>query len=119
MNWFLYDNGPRNEMVKSIKRNKALGIDALMQVLHVYLMFMNKLNTNCLFLFIEKEVFSLFKIAKTFPIFKSSDASDVSYYRAISVLPIFSKVLQRITYNRFFDYLHGNKLFLKGDVRLK
>ena len=66
MNWFLYDNGPRNEMVKSIKRNKALGIDALMQVLHVYLMFMNKLNTNCLFLFIEKEVFSLFKIAKTF-----------------------------------------------------
>ena len=53
-------------MVKSIKRNKALGIDALMQVLHVYLMFMNKLNTNCLFLFIEKEVFSLFKIVKTF-----------------------------------------------------
>ena len=82
-------------------------------------MFMNKLNTNCLFLFIEKEVFSLFKIAKTFPIFKSSDASDVSYYRAISVLPIFLKVLQRITYNRLFDCLHGNKLFLKGDVRLK
>ena len=119
MNWFLYDNGPRNEMVKSIKRNKALGIDALMQVLHVYLMFMNKLNTNCLLLYIEKEVLSLFKIAKTFPIFKSSDASDISYYRAILVLLIFSKVLQRITYNRFFDYLHGNKLFLKGDVRLK
>ena len=66
MDWFLYDNCPRNEMVKSIKRNKALGIDALMQVLHVYLMFMNKLNTNCLFLFIEKEVFSLSKIVKTF-----------------------------------------------------
>ena len=96
-----------------------MGIDDLMQVLHVYLMFMNKLNTNCLLLYIEKEVLSLFKIAKTFPIFKSSDASDVSYYRAISVLLIFSKVLQRITYNRFFDYLHGNKLFLKGDVRLR
>ena len=90
-----------------------------MQVLHVYLMFMNKLNTNCLFLYIEKEALSLFKIAKTFPIFKSSDASDISYYRAISFFLIFSKVLQRITYKRFFDYLHGNKLFLKGDLRLK
>ena len=90
-----------------------------MQVLHVYLMFMNKLNTNYLFLYIEKEALSLFKIAKTFPIFKSSDASDISYYRAISFFLIFSKVLQRITYKRFFDYLHGNKLFLKGDLRLK
>ena len=44
-----------------------MGIDDLMQVLHVYLMFMNKLNTNCLFLYIEKEALSLFKIAKTFP----------------------------------------------------
>ena len=79
-------------------------------------MFMNKLNTNCLFLSTEKEVFTLLKIAKISPIFKSCNASDVSNYRPISVLPIFSEVLERITYNRFFDYLHKNKLFFKGDL---
>ena len=69
MDWFLYDNGLRHERVKSIKWNKALGIDDLMQVLHVNLMFMNKLNTNCLFLYIEKEVFILFK--KLLKLFRS------------------------------------------------
>ena len=86
-----------------------MGIDDLMQVL--YQMFMNKLNTNGLFLSTEKEVFTLLKISKIYLIFKSSDASDVSNYRPISVLAMFSKVLGQITYNRFFVYLHKNKLF--------
>ena len=50
---------------------------------------MNKLNANCLLSSTEKEVFTLLKIAKISPMFKSSDASDVSNYRLISVLPIF------------------------------
>ena len=82
-------------------------------------MFMNKLNTNCLFLSTEKEVFTLSKIAKISPIIKSSDATYVSNCRLISVLPIFSKVLERIAYNRFFDYLPKNKLFFKGNLSPK
>ena len=66
-----------------------------------------------MFLSTEKRVFTLLKIAKIYPIFKSSNASDVSNYRPISALPIFSKVLERITYSRFFDYLHKNKLVFK------
>ena len=78
-------------------------------------MFLSKLNISCLFLSTEKEVFTLLKIGKISPIFESSDASDVSNYRPILVLPIFSKVLEPITYNRFFDSLHKNKLFFKGN----
>ena len=37
-------------------------------------MFMNKLNTNCLFLSAEKEVFTLLKNATISPIFTYSDA---------------------------------------------
>ena len=84
-------------------------------------MFRNKLNTNCLFfrLSIEKGIFNLLKIVKVFPVFKSNDDFYVSNYRPISVLPVFSKVLERIMHNRVFDYSHKNKLFFKGDLRPK
>lgn len=42
---------------------------------------------------IQKEVFpNLLKITNVSSIFKSGNASDVSNYRQISVLPVFSKV---------------------------
>ena len=78
-------------------------------------MFMFKLNNFkkylCFFLSsIEKDVFpNLLKIAKVSPIFKSSDSSEFSSYIPISILPVFSKVLERIMYNKVFDYLHQNK----------
>ena len=73
-----------------------------------------------MFVFIcRKKVFTLLKIDKISPIVKFSDASDVSNYRPISVLPLFSKVLERLTYNKFFGYLHKNKLFFKGDLSPK
>ena len=50
------------------------------------------------------------KIAKVTPIFKTDDQSLVSNYRPISVLPVFSKILERIMYNRVFTYLNNNKL---------
>ena len=40
------------------------------------------------------------KVAKVSPIFKVSKIEEIGNYRPISVLPIFSKVLERIMYNR-------------------
>lgn len=40
------------------------------------------------------------KIAKIIPVYKSDDKNTVSNYRPISVLPAFSKVLERLVYNR-------------------
>ena len=40
------------------------------------------------------------KIAKVIPVFKKSDKENIENYRPISILPIFSKVLERIMYNR-------------------
>ena len=50
------------------------------------------------------------KIAKVTPIFKSGDQSLVSNYRPISVLPVFSKLLERIMYNRVLNYLNNKNL---------
>ena len=40
------------------------------------------------------------KIAKSTPIFKAGNNTEVSNYRPMSVLPFFSKILQRVMYNR-------------------
>ena len=50
------------------------------------------------------------KIAKVTPIYKAEDKSDLSYYRPISVLSCFSKILERIMYNRLYQYLTENKI---------
>ena len=46
------------------------------------------------------------KIARVVPIFKSGDKALFSNYRPISVLPCFSKFLERIIYNRIINYLN-------------
>jgi hypothetical protein len=40
------------------------------------------------------------KAAKISPIYKSEDKTALDNYRPISVLPVFSKVLERVVYNR-------------------
>ena len=50
------------------------------------------------------------KIARVTPVFKSGDTSLMTNYRPISVLPCFSKMLERIMYNRLYKYLTENNL---------
>ena len=53
------------------------------------------------------------KFAKVTPIFKSGDKHDVSNYRPISVLPVFSKVLEWIMCNRVYNHLDSKGLLYK------
>ena len=45
------------------------------------------------------------KIACVIPLFKSGEQKNFSNYRPVSVLPIFSKPLERVVYNRLIDCL--------------
>jgi Reverse transcriptase (RNA-dependent DNA polymerase) len=45
------------------------------------------------------------KIAKVIPIYKSGDKTKINNYRPISVLPFFSKIFEKLMYNRVTDYL--------------
>ena len=61
---------------------------------------------------VENRVFQdALKIARVTPLFKGRDSSDISNYRPISVLHFFSKLLERIMYNRFHKYLTADKLY--------
>ena len=50
------------------------------------------------------------KVPKVTPILKIGEKSSISNYRAISVLPCFPKILERIMYNRLYDYFTANSI---------
>ena len=50
------------------------------------------------------------KVAKVTLIFKKGEKSSISNYRPISVFPCFLKILERIMYNRLYDYFTANSI---------
>ena len=97
---------------KSLKRNKASGVDDLScnVIIDTYdyikLPLFNIFQTS-----IREGVFpDKLKIAKVTPVFKAGDATSLGNYRPISILPVFSKVLERIMYNRVYNFLTKNNL---------
>ena len=51
------------------------------------------------------------KIARVIPLFKSGDKSLFTNYRPVSVLPVFSKFLERIVYNRLINFLNNRNQY--------
>ena len=50
------------------------------------------------------------KIGKIIPVFKKGDKHLFSNYRPITLLPCFSKILEKIVYKRLISYLDKNKI---------
>ena len=60
--------------------------------------------TNSKNLSFEKDFFSeKLKLAEVSPIFKKKDELDKETYRPVSVLPLVSKVFQRVMYHQIND----------------
>ena len=96
--------GEFGEAFKSLKQNKAAGFDDLSSniIIDAYDSLKNILF-HVFKLSIQQGIFpDGLKIAKVTPIFKSGDKDNVSYHRPISILPVFSKVLERIMYIRVY-----------------
>jgi hypothetical protein len=51
-----------------------------------------------------------FKIAKVIPIFKAGDNTKLINYRPISLLSTFSKVLERLIYNKVIKFIEKHKI---------
>ena len=50
------------------------------------------------------------KVALVTPVYKASEENIYSNYRPISVLPCFSKILEKLMYKRLIDYIHKNRI---------
>ena len=53
------------------------------------------------------------KNAKILPLYKNSTTDQFGNYHPISVLPVISKVVEKIVHNRLVDYLSNSKLLSK------
>ena len=51
----------------------------------------------------------IWKLARVTPIFKSGAKNDASNYMPISVISIFSRMLERLVHDQLFDFLKANK----------
>ena len=49
----------------------------------------------------------IWKLARVTPIFKSGSRSDANNYRPISVISVFSRILDRIVHDQMYDYLRS------------
>ena len=103
------------EALRSLKPSKSPGYDNISS---------NVVNeTSDIFFTPLKYIFDLslqqgifpenLKIAKMSPVYKKDEEFLLTNYRAISVLPCFSKLLERIMYNRIFKYLSENSILYK------
>ena len=59
------------------------------------------------------QVANEWKQAKVLPLFRSGNATKLDNYRPISILPILSKVLERVVHMQFTDYLESSRLLYK------
>ena len=56
----------------------------------------------------------IYKIAKIIPVYKSGDKTSASNYRPISLLPAFSKILEKLISKRLFNFISNNNIIFSG-----
>ena len=64
---------------------------------------------------IDQGIFpSVLKVSKIVPIHKGDSLFEMSNYRPISLLPIFSKILERLMYNRVIEFIKKYKILYEN-----
>ena len=83
----------------------------MLQIYIIYIQYMHVYRTHIhIYIYIYCICIDSLKIAKVTPIVKSGAKDNVSNYRPISIVPVFSKVLERIVYNRVYNHLNSKGL---------
>ena len=91
-------------VIKDLKNNKSVGGEIPIQILKES-EFTFEILTNCINKSIETGYFpDSLKEANITPIFKKDDPLDKSNYRYFSILPLISKVFERLIYNQLSEY---------------
>jgi hypothetical protein len=98
------------KVARSLKNKLSAGIDEIPD--YVVKQCIKRLEiplTNNYNASLESGIFpDKLKITKVVPVHKKGDARDVRNYRPIALLPVFSKLLEKLMYNRLIEFIEGN-----------
>ena len=99
-------------IVNSFRNNTASGIDDFSpRIIKCIIKEISKPLCHIFNLSLSTGIFpDKLKIARVTPVFKSGDKCELSNYRPISVLSCFSKILEKIVYNRTVKFLDRNNI---------
>jgi hypothetical protein len=108
------DESEVNKVVKSLK-NTSTGWDGIHnKVIKSSLSIILKPLTHVLNLSLSQGTFpDSMKIARVIPLYKSGNDNLITNYRPISILPVFSKLFERLMYNRLMDFIMSNDILYK------
>ena len=102
-----------NSIIKSLNSNKAHGYDNLS--IRMIKICEESISLPLKIIFetsLKHGVFpEIWKKANVVPSHKKGDKTLIKNYRPVSLLPIFSKIFERIIYNSLLNYFLSNKLF--------
>ena len=104
------------KIIKSRKKKSSRGLDGLSPLLLSYLpdKFINCIVHIFNLSLMDGKFISSFKEAKVIPIHKKKSKSDMNNFRPISLLPMISKLLEKIVYDRVFKFLDKNDFFYEN-----
>ena len=92
------------QVIKDLKSNKSVSGDMPTNILKEFNFTFSEL-TNCINKSFENgALLDCFKEAKVTPIFKKDDLLDKENYRQVSILPLLSKVFEKLIYKLLSNY---------------
>ncbi|CAB3986133.1 Hypothetical predicted protein [Paramuricea clavata] len=102
-------------LLVNLSTTKATGMDKISaKILQVAAPVIAPSLTEIFNMSIDSDQFpSDWKAARVIPLFKKRQRSMLDNYRPISILPVVSKLMERIMYDQMYEYLNQNNLFSK------
>ena len=100
------------KIIAELKNTKSTGMDYVNTwVIKLIAKEMLPAITHIVNLSISKQQFpQSWKMAKVVPLLKKGDPLQPKNYRPVSLLPIFSKILEKAVFTQLVGYLESNKL---------
>ena len=96
------------------KQSQSFGSIKMSTIKRAILGILTPLTLICNLSFQSGKVPDKMKIAKVVPIYKSGSTQDFGNYRPISILPQFSKILEKVFLNRLIIYIEKQQILVKN-----
>ena len=101
------------KIILGLKNSKSYGIDKIdTYILKLIINDILPAVTHIDNLSIQQAKFpTMYKMAKVIPLLKKDDPLDPKNYRPVAILPILSKVIERVVFAQVVEYMNKNELF--------